>query len=40
MSCQCIVCEGERIGDQVIGDPLGPKHGRIRDRFDPQPWRP
>lgn len=22
-SCQCIICEGERIGDQVMGDTGG-----------------
>ncbi len=40
MSCQCIICEGNRIGDEVVGEPGEPKHGRLRDRFDPQSWRP
>ncbi len=40
--CECLVCAGEKIGDEVMGDAGGnvPKHGRLRDRFDPQPWRP
>jgi hypothetical protein len=31
--CQGIVCEAQRIGDNVIGD-------QIPDRFKPRPWRP
>ena len=38
--CDCIVCEGERIGDQVVGEPGEPKHARLVDRLDPRPWRP
>jgi hypothetical protein len=38
--CQCIVCEGERIGDAVVGQPSDPQHSRIVDRYDPRPWRP
>jgi hypothetical protein len=37
--CQCIICEGERIGDRVIGQPNDPPH-HLADRFDPRPWRP
>ena len=42
MSCQCLVCAGERIGDEVMGDAGGnvPRHGQITDRYDPRPWRP
>jgi hypothetical protein len=24
--CNCLVCEGERIGDQVLGQPSEKKH--------------
>ncbi len=35
--CQCIVCEGERIGDDVIGQPSEIRHP-IPDRLSPRPW--
>ena len=38
--CACLVCEGERIGDETVGEPGEPKHARLVDRFDPRPWRP
>jgi hypothetical protein len=40
--CGCLVCEGERIGDRIVGELDGnmPRHGPIHDRFDPRPWRP
>ena len=37
--CDCIVCEGERIGDAVVGEPLAIKHP-VPDRLEPRPWRP
>jgi hypothetical protein len=37
--CQCLVCEGERIGDQIVGEPNEPRHP-IPDRLNPRPWRP
>lgn len=38
--CSCLVCDAERIGDEVVGEPHQPKHGKLVDRFDPRPWRP
>jgi len=40
--CQCLVCAGEKIGNEVMGDSGGnmPKHGQIADRYDPRKWRP
>ena len=37
--CDCIVCEGERIGDRMVGEPGQIKHP-IPDRMAPRQWRP
>jgi hypothetical protein len=37
--CSCLVCDAERIGDEVMDD-NAPKHARLVDRYDPRPWRP
>lgn len=31
--CECLLCEAERIGANVMGD-------QIPDRFKSRPWRP
>jgi hypothetical protein len=36
--CSCLVCDAERIGDEVMDD-NAPKHARLVDRYDPRPWR-
>jgi hypothetical protein len=38
--CSCLVCDAERIGDEMVGEPSEPKHARLVDRYDPRPWRP